>query len=189
MSDATQTPDTERHPVLTERLRAAEEAYHLHDDPIMSDAEYDGLRAELRAIEARDPALSAARPVGFAPADGFGKIRHAKRMMSLANAFEMEDVDAFQEAIASHLGRSQGGWEPVTAELKIDGLSLSLRYERGRLVHAATRGDGEVGEEVTANARTIRDIPQTIPDAPEVLEVRGEVYMSHADFAELNAAC
>lgn len=188
MSDATQTPDTERHPVLTERLRAAEEAYHLHDDPIMSDAEYDGLRAELRAIEARDPALSADRPVGFAPADGFGKIRHAKRMMSLANAFQMGDVEAFQDGIATHLGRPPGGWEPVTAELKIDGLSLSLRYERGLLVHAATRGDGEVGEDVTANARTIPDIPQTIPDAPEVLEVRGEVYMSHADFAELNAA-
>jgi len=185
MSDMIQT-DAERHRALTERLRAAEEAYHLRDDPIMSDADYDGLRAELRAIEARDPALSADRPVGFAPADGFGKIRHAKRMMSLANAFQMGDVDTFQEAIAAHLGRPPGGWEPVTAELKIDGLSLSLRYERGVLVHAATRGDGEVGEDVTANARTIRDIPQTIPDAPEVLEVRGEVYMSHADFAELN---
>jgi DNA ligase (NAD+) len=188
MSDATPTPDAERHRALTEELRAAEEAYHLRDDPIMSDAEYDGLRAELRAIEARDPALSAERPVGFAPADGFGKIRHAKRMMSLANAFGMGDVDAFQAGIAAHLGRPPGGWEPVTAELKIDGLSLSLRYERGLLVHAATRGDGEVGEDVTANARTIPDIPQTLPDAPELLEVRGEVYMSHADFAELNAA-
>lgn len=187
MSDPNPTPDAERHQVLTGQLHAAEEAYHLRDDPIMSDAAYDGLRAELRAIEARDPALSADRPVGFAPADGFGKIRHAKRMMSLANAFEMGDVDAFQEAIASHLGRPAGGWEPVTAELKIDGLSLSLRYERGTLVHAATRGDGEVGEDVTANARTIQDIPHTIPDAPELLEVRGEVYMSHADFAELNA--
>lgn len=187
MSDATQTPDAERHSALTEQLRVAEEAYHLRDDPVMSDAAYDGLRAELRAIEARDPALSADRPVGFAPADGFGKIRHAKRMMSLANAFDMGDVDTFQEAIASYLGRPAGGWEPVTAELKIDGLSLSLRYERGTLVHAATRGDGEVGEDVTANARTISDIPHTIPDAPEVLEVRGEVYMSHADFAELNA--
>lgn len=186
MSDVTPT-DADRHRALTAQLLAAEEAYHLRDDPVISDAEYDDLRAELRAIEARDPALPADRPVGFAPADGFGKIRHARRMMSLANAFEMGDVDGFQEAIASHLGRAPGGWEPVTAELKIDGLSLSLRYERGRLVHAATRGDGEVGEDVTLNARTIRDIPQTIPDAPEVLEVRGEVYMSHADFAELNA--
>ena len=186
MSDATPILDAERHRALTEELRVAEEAYHLHDDPVISDAAYDGLRAEMRAIEARDPALSADRPVGFAPADGFGKIRHARRMMSLANAFQLGDVDAFQAGIAAHLGREPGGWEPVTAELKIDGLSLSLRYERGTLVHAATRGDGEVGEDVTANARTIRDIPQTIPDAPEILEVRGEVYMSHADFAELN---
>lgn len=183
-----QTPnEAERHRALTEQLLAAEEAYHLRDDPIMSDAAYDALRAELRAIEARDPALSADRPVGFAPADGFGKIRHARRMMSLANAFQMGDIDAFQAGIATHLGRASGGWETVTAELKIDGLSLSLRYEAGQLVHAATRGDGEVGEDVTANARTIRDIPQVIPGAPTVLEVRGEVYMSHADFAELNA--
>jgi DNA ligase (NAD+) len=186
MSDPTPIPDAERHRALSEQLLAAEEAYHLRDDPVMSDAAYDGLRAELRAIEARAPSLCADRPVGFAPAEGFGKIRHAKRMMSLANAFEMGDVDAFQDGIATHLGRPTGGWEPVTAELKIDGLSLSLRYERGLLVHAATRGDGEVGEDVTANARTISDIPHTIPDAPEVLEVRGEVYMSHADFAELN---
>jgi len=186
MNDLTLS-DAERHRALTEQLLAAEEAYHLRDDPVMSDAAYDALRAELRAIETRDPALSADRPVGFAPADGFGKIRHAKRMMSLANAFEMGDVDAFQSGIASHLGRAPGGWERLTAELKIDGLSLSLRYEDGRLVHAATRGDGEVGEDVTANARTIRDIPQLIPGAPMILEVRGEVYMSHADFAELNA--
>jgi len=179
--------EAQRHRTLTEQLLAAEEAYHQRDDPLMSDAAYDGLRAELRAIEARNPSLCADRPVGFAPADGFGKIRHAKRMMSLANAFEMGDVDAFQEAVASHLGRPAGGWEPVTAELKIDGLSLSLRYEAGHLVHAATRGDGEVGEDVTLNGRTISDIPHTILDAPEVLEVRGEVYMSHADFAELNA--
>jgi len=188
MSDPTPIPDADRHRALTAELRLAEEAYHLRDDPVMSDAAYDGLRAELRAIEARNPALSADRPVGFAPADGFGKIRHAKRMMSLANAFQLGDVDAFQDGIAAHLGRPSGGWEPVTAELKIDGLSLSLRYERGVLVHAATRGDGELGEDVTANARTIQDIPQTVPDAPEILEVRGEVYMSHADFVELNRA-
>ena len=112
---------------------------------------------------------------------------HSVRMLSLGNAFEAEDVAEFDTRIRRYLGLSDDAPLAYTAEPKIDGLSLSLRYESGRLVQAATRGDGEVGENVTANARTITDIPETLSGAPEVLEVRGEVYMSHEDFAALNA--
>ncbi|EAQ03321.1 DNA ligase, NAD-dependent [Pseudooceanicola batsensis HTCC2597] len=118
---------------------------------------------------------------------GFGKITHAVRMMSLANAFDDADVAEFDARIRSYLNLAADAPLAYTAEPKIDGLSLSLRYENGRLVQAATRGDGEVGENVTANARTIDDIPVEVTGAPEVMEVRGEVYMSHADFAALNA--
>lgn len=174
---------------LAEALNAANRAYYGADAPTISDAEYDTLKRRNAAIEARFPQLkrpdSPTELIGAAPTDGFGKITHAVRMMSLSNAFDDEDVIEFDASIHKYLGTS----EPIsyTAEPKIDGLSLSLRYERGSLIHAATRGDGEVGENVTPNARTIADIPQMIPDAPEVLEVRGEVYMSHADFAALNA--
>jgi DNA ligase (NAD+) len=118
-------------------------------------------------------------------ADGFGKVRHEVRMLSLENAFDETDVADFIARIRSYLGHD--GALAFTAEPKIDGLSLSLRYEGGRLVQAATRGDGETGENVTENARTIADIPQILQGAPEVLEVRGEVYMAHADFTDLNA--
>ena len=165
----------------------ADEAYHGKDDPIMSDGDYDALRRELRLLEDRNPDLAAPRPVGVAPAAGFGKIIHARRMMSLANAFCLEEVDDFQAAMRAELGRQDTGWIPITAELKIDGLSLSLRYENGTLVHAATRGDGATGEDVTANALTIEDIPQTVAGAPSLLEVRGEVYMRHEVFRDLNA--
>jgi DNA ligase (NAD+) len=122
--------------------------------------------------------------VGAALAEGFGKVAHRVRMLSLENAFEPEDVAEFDDRIRRFLGHS--GALAYTAEPKIDGLSLSLRYERGQLAQAATRGDGEVGENVTENARTIPDIPQRLIGAPDILEVRGEVYMSHADFAALN---
>ncbi len=123
--------------------------------------------------------------MGAAVADGFGKVAHRVRMLSLENAFAAEEVAEFDDRVRKFLGFS--GALAYTAEPKIDGLSLSLRYEGGRLVQAATRGDGEVGENVTENARTIADIPQRLTGAPDVLEVRGEVYMSHADFAALNA--
>lgn len=174
---------------LAAALAAANLAYHQLDAPRISDAEYDRLKRRNAAIEARFPDLkradSASDQVGAAVAEGFGKVVHAVRMLSLENAFADADVTDFDDRVRKFLGQS--GALAYTAEPKIDGLSLSLRYEDGRLVQAATRGDGEVGENVTENARTIADIPQQIAGAPAVLEVRGEVYMSHADFAALNA--
>jgi len=176
---------------LAEILARANRAYHTDDAPVMSDAGYDALKARNAAIEARFPALkradSPSDQVGAAPAEGFAKVRHAVRMLSLANAFEPEDIGEFDARIRRYLGLSDDAPLFYTSEPKIDGLSLSLRYEAGRLVQAATRGDGEIGENVTANARTIADIPDRIEGAPDILEVRGEVYMSHADFAALNA--
>ncbi len=176
---------------LAEALARADAAYHTDDAPVMSDADYDALKARNMAIEARFPALKRADSpsdrVGAAPAEGFAKIRHAQRMLSLGNAFSAEDVTEFDARIRRYLGLSDAAPLAYTSEPKIDGLSLSLRYEQGRLVQAATRGDGEVGENVTANARTIKDIPEVLEGAPDILEVRGEVYMSHEDFEALNA--
>ncbi|WP_108501379.1 NAD-dependent DNA ligase LigA [Paracoccus indicus] len=178
---------------LTAQVAAANTAYHGQDAPVISDAEYDAAKARLALLEDAFPDL--ARPdsptaqVGAAPAEGFGKITHAQRMMSLGNAFSDEDVADFLTRIRSFLGLGADAPLQVTAEPKIDGLSLSLRYEKGRLIQAATRGDGTVGENVTANAGTIDDIPQRLTgDVPDILEVRGEVYMTHADFEALNSA-
>lgn len=174
---------------LAELLAAANTAYHGADAPEISDADYDALKRRNVAIEARFPALkradSPSDQVGAAPSEGFGKITHVVRMLSLGNAFEDQDVADFATQIGKFLGQDARAIR-FTAEPKIDGLSLSLRYEGGVLVQAATRGDGEVGENVTANALTIADIPQQLTGAPEVLEVRGEVYMSHAEFDALN---
>ena len=176
---------------LARLLSRANHAYHAEDAPEMSDADYDAAKRRNAQIEARFPHLkrtdSASDQVGAAPAEGFGKVTHAVRMLSLGNAFNDEDVQEFDTRIRSFLGLDAQAPLAYTAEPKIDGLSLSLRYENGVLVQAATRGDGEVGENVTANARTIKDIPQSVENAPEILEVRGEVYMSHADFEALNA--
>ena len=173
---------------LAKALSAANSAYHTLDAPEISDAEYDALKRLNAAIEARFPALkladSPSDQVGAAVAEGFGKVAHRVRMLSLENAFAADEVTDFDERVRKFLGYS--GDLSYTAEPKIDGLSLSLRYEGGVLVQAATRGDGEVGENVTENARTIADIPQRLTNAPQVLEVRGEVYMSHADFSALN---
>jgi DNA ligase (NAD+) len=174
---------------LAQALAQANRAYHTLDAPEISDAAYDALKRRNAAIEARFPALkrvdSPSDQVGAVPGMGFGKITHAVPMLSLENAFEDSDVTDFIDRVRSFLGHA--GTLVFTAEPKIDGLSLSLRYEGGVLVQAATRGDGAVGENVTDNARTILDIPQTLGGAPDVMEVRGEVYMSHADFAALNA--
>ncbi len=173
---------------LAEAIAAANRAYHTLDAPDISDAEFDALKRRNLALEARFPALkradSPSEQVGGGVADGFGKVAHAIRMLSLENAFEDGDVAEFDERVRKYLGGHTA--LTYTAEPKIDGLSLSLRYENGVLVQAATRGDGEVGENVTENARSIADIPQHLTDAPQLLEVRGEVYMSHADFAALN---
>jgi DNA ligase (NAD+) len=176
---------------LAQVLAAANTAYHTQDAPEISDADYDALKARNSAIEARFPGLkrtdSPSDQVGAAPAEGFAKVRHSIRMLSLGNAFEDEDITEFDARIRRYLGLAEDAPLAYTSEPKIDGLSLSLRYEGGHLVQAATRGDSEVGENVTANARTIADIPERLEGAPEVLEVRGEVYMSHADFESLNA--
>jgi len=175
---------------LATRLAQANLAYHTEDAPEISDADYDALKRRNLAIEERFPDLkredSPSEQVGAALAEGFGKIRHAQRMMSLSNAFDDDEVRDFDRGIRRYLGLAEDAPLPFTAEPKIDGLSLSLRYENGALIQAATRGDGATGENVTANARTIDDIPQRIEGAPELLEVRGEVYMSHADFEALN---
>ncbi len=174
---------------LSKMLAAANQAYHTLDAPDLVDADYDALKRRNAAIEARFPELkrtdSPSDQVGAVVAETFTKVAHQVRMLSLENAFDDADIADFEDRVRKYLGITS----PLTytAEPKIDGLSLSLRYEQGRLVQAATRGDGEVGENVTENARTIRDIPQILRGAPDVLEVRGEVYMSHADFAALNA--
>ena len=175
---------------LAEVLGGANRAYHTEDAPEISDAEYDALKRRNAAIEARFPDLkskdSPSDQVGGPLADGFSKITHEVRMLSLGNAFEDDDVGEFDGRIRKYLGLPADAALAYTAEPKIDGLSLSLRYEQGALIYAATRGDGAVGENVTANARMIGNIPTVLKGAPEVLEVRGEVYMSHADFAALN---
>lgn len=180
---------------LAASLRAANDAYHRDDAPTLSDADYDRLKQRNAAIEARFPNLkradSPSDQIGGSLAPGFSKITHAQRMLSLDNAFADEDVTDFDARLRKFLGLGADDPLAYTAEPKIDGLSLSLRYEDGVLVQAATRGDGAVGENVTANARMIADVPQSLRGAagscPAVLEVRGEVYMSHADFAALNS--
>ena len=173
---------------LAVALRTANRAYHTLDAPTISDADYDALKRRNAAIEARFPPLkrtdSPSDQVGGALASGFGKVSHRMRMLSLENAFADVEVVEFDTRIRKFLGHA--GPLEYTAEPKIDGLSLSLRYEHGRLVQAATRGDGETGENVMANALTIADVPGQIADAPAVLEVRGEAYMRHDDFAALN---
>ncbi len=176
---------------LSETLAEANRAYHTEDAPQLTDAEYDALKRRNADVEAAFPHLkradSPSDQVGAAPADGFSKVAHSQRMLSLGNAFDAEDVHEFDTSIRKYLGLATEAPLAYTAEPKIDGLSLSLRYEHGRLTQAATRGDGQTGENVTANARKIADIPHNIMGAPDTLEVRGEVYMSHADFEALNA--
>ncbi len=176
---------------LAKRIAAANRAYHTDDAPDLTDADYDALKRRNAAIEEKFPHLkrkdSPSDSVGATPAEGFQKVRHVVPMLSLGNAFDDNDVEEFVSGIRKYLGLAATDPLALTAEPKIDGLSLSLRYEGGTLIYAATRGDGATGENVTANARTIGDIPVTIAGAPDVLEVRGEVYMSHADFADLNA--
>ncbi|MEO0486606.1 MAG: NAD-dependent DNA ligase LigA [Pseudomonadota bacterium] len=176
---------------LAAQIDSANRAYHTDDAPELSDAAYDRLKARNAAIEAAFPDLkradSPSDQVGAPVSDAFTKITHAVRMMSLANAFDDADVIDFDARARKYLGLTDDAPLAYTAEPKIDGLSLSLRYENGTLISAATRGDGTTGEDVTANARTIADIPTTLTDAPEILEIRGEVYMSHADFEALNA--
>jgi len=165
--------------------------YHTDDRPVITDAAYDALKQRNLAIEERFPALKRADSpsdrVGGAVLDKFEKVAHRVAMLSLDNAFSEDDVRDFADRVRRFLKLAADAPLAMTAEPKIDGLSLSLRYVAGQLVTAATRGDGAVGENVTANARTIRDIPQVLKGpAPDVMEVRGEVYLTKADFAVLN---
>jgi len=168
-------------------------AYHGADAPTVSDADYDALRRENAALEAAHPHLvrpdSPEERVGAAGSETFAKVAHRLPMLSLGNAFDAGDVKEFDDRVRRFLSLEADAPLVYTAEPKIDGLALALRYEGGELVEAATRGDGRTGENVTANARTIGDIPATLTgdDVPDVVEIRGEVYMSHADFAALNA--
>ena len=176
---------------LAKEIARHDRLYHDRDAPEITDAEYDALVRENRELEMRFPQLvradSPSQRLGAAPAtSGLAKVTHAKPMLSIDNAFSDEEVVEFVSRIRRFLSLPADELVAITAEPKIDGLSCSLRYEAGELVLAATRGDGTVGEDVTANARTITDIPQMIRDAPDVLEVRGEVYMSKSDFAALN---
>ncbi|WP_300555773.1 NAD-dependent DNA ligase LigA [Maricaulis sp.] len=182
----------DEHARLAKEIATHDKHYYQHDAPKISDAAYDSLQQRLEAIEARYPDLvdlfSPTQRVGSAPSGKFGEIKHAVPMLSLGNAFNDEDVADFIGRIRRFLGLGESETVTITAEPKIDGLSASLRYESGRLVSGATRGDGAAGEDVTRNLLTLDDIPENLPgdDWPAVLEVRGEVYMSHADFALLN---
>ncbi|HYG87614.1 MAG TPA: NAD-dependent DNA ligase LigA [Azospirillum sp.] len=167
--------------------------YHQQDRPEISDAAYDALVRRNGAIEARFPELQRADSpslrVGAAPAAGFKKVRHAVPMLSLGNAFAPEEAAEFVARIRRFLGWNDNRPIAFVAEPKIDGLSCSLRYENGRLVLAATRGDGVEGEDVTANVMTIKDVPKTLPaPCPAVLEVRGEVFMNRDEFLGMNRA-
>lgn len=178
---------------LAALIAEADAAYYQEDAPVLTDAEYDAARQRNLAIEARFPDLkredSPSDRVGAAAQDGFTKAAHAAPMLSLDNAFSDEDVEEFAGRIRRFLGLGADETLDITAEPKIDGLSLSLTYEKGGLKRAATRGNGQVGEDVTANAKTLKDIPAKLAGQgwPDFIEIRGEVYMSHADFAALNA--
>jgi DNA ligase (NAD+) len=175
---------------LAKEIARHDKLYHDRDAPEITDAEYDALVRENRELEARFPDLarpdSPSKRLGAAPTSGLAKVTHARPMLSIDNAFSDEEVNEFVARVRRFLALPADEPIAITAEPKIDGLSCSLRYEDGELVLAATRGDGTVGEDVTANARAISDIPQRISGAPHVLEVRGEVYMSKADFEALN---
>ena len=182
------------HKTLAGEIARHDALYYQQDAPAISDAEYDALRARLTAIEAKFPDLvqadSPSQRVGAAPLEAFGKIRHDVPMLSLGNAFSNEDVAEFVERVRRFLALRADDPLAFTAEPKIDGLSISIRYEGGALVRAATRGDGVEGEDVTTNIRTIREIPHQLKGAgvPDVIEVRGEIYLGTEDFRRLNAA-
>ena len=174
---------------LREQVRYHNRRYHVEDAPEISDAEYDALYAELEALEAEHPELvtpdSPTQRVGGEPVEGFESVRHSVPMLSLANARKIEDLREWDARVRRLLGDDES--PRYVTERKIDGLAVSLRYENGRFVRGATRGNGTVGEDVTANLATVRSIPERLgDDPPEVLEPRGEVYMTLDDFEGLN---
>jgi DNA ligase (NAD+) len=189
-TDLTEAEAANRLMRLAKEIAHHDKLYHDRDSPEITDAAYDSLVRENRELEEQFPHLvradSPSKRLGSTPTGALAKVTHARPMLSLENAFSAEEVSEFEARVKRFLNLPQSAAVPVTAEPKIDGLSCSLRYEKGELVLAATRGDGSVGEDVTPNVRTMADIPQKIAGAPAVLEVRGEVYMSKADFASLN---
>lgn len=179
---------------LVAQVEQDQRAYYEEDQPVSSDAEYDARMHELQELEAAHPALvtpeSPTQRVGGRAATGFATVEHLERMLSLDNAFSEDDLAAWAARVHRDLGVPADAGVEYLCEVKIDGLAIALLYEKGRLVRAATRGDGRMGEDVTANVRTIGSIPQRLggdPDThPDVIEVRGEVFMGVADFARLN---
>src|SRR5690606_31561778 len=191
VEDLTEDQAREELARLAREIAEHDRRYYSEDAPTISDAEYDALRRRNLAIEQAFPHLvredSPSKRVGAPPVEKFEKVRHRVPMLSHDNAFSDEDVIGFVARVRRYLKMEPHAPIAMTAEPKIDGLSLSLRYEGGRLVSAATRGDGQVGENVTANARVVADIPQVLAgNFPDVLEVRGEIYMTHHDFLALN---
>src|SRR5260370_3521697 len=178
---------------LAAEIDTHDKRYYQEDAPTVSDAAYDALRRRNEEIEARFPALvradSPSRRVGAQPSQKFAKVRHAVPMLSLGNAFADEEVTEFVERIRRFLRLPEDEMVAFTAEPKIDSLSCTLRYERGRLVRGATRGDGAEGEDVTANVRTLEDIPDQLrgKGVPDLCEERGEDYMTKSAFLHLNA--
>ena len=174
---------------LAAEIAEHDKRYYQEDAPIISDMEYDALRRQLEALEKAYPLLiTPSQKVGAPPLEKFGKVKHSVPMLSLSNAFTEEDVSDFIDRIRKFLGLSEEEPVELVAELKIDGLSFSARYEKGNFVQGATRGDGEVGEDITPNLKRVIDFPEKLKgNPPAILEVRGEVYMLHSSFAALNA--
>jgi DNA ligase (NAD+) len=177
---------------LADEIRFHNERYHELDDPVISDADFDALVRELNALEAEYPELatsdSPTQDVGSAPSTVFAPVEHAVRMMSLDNAFELDELLAWGARLQRRLGQAEDAAVDYVCELKIDGLAVSIRYEEGRYVQAATRGNGRVGEDITANVATLAQVPERLSgDVPDVLEVRGEIYMPIPEWEALNA--
>jgi DNA ligase (NAD+) len=182
-----------RHKKLVREIKKHDDLYHAKDAPEISDADYDALRRELEALETEHPELvtadSPTQTVGAAAAAGFKKVKHSRPMLSLGNAFADEDVTDFIDRVRRFLNMADDAAVEVVSEPKIDGLSCALRYEGGKFVMAATRGDGTEGEDITRNVMTMADVPKTLPKgAPDIVEIRGEIYMRRDEFAKLNAA-
>ena len=189
--DVTEVPDDARtrHRDLSEELDRYDFAYYVRDEPLVSDGEYDALMAELKAIEAAHPALvtpdSPSQKVNGGYTATFAPVAHLERMQSLDNAFSGDELSAW----AARVEREGAAGASYLCELKVDGVAVAIVYEKGRMVRAATRGDGTTGEDVTANVRTMDDVPKQLAgdDVPELLEVRGEIYFPIAGFADVNA--
>ena len=176
--------------ILQKEIEAAKIDYFQNDDPLLSDSEYDSLIKRYKEFKKEYPSLFSNNDktlnVGTVALSSFNKVEHSKPLLSLANAFNSSDVKNFDESIKRFLGMDLSSDIEYVAEPKIDGLSLSIRYEKGNLILASTRGDGKIGEDVTHNAKTISEIPHYISSAPDILEVRGEVYILKSDFEKLN---